>query len=317
MIVLFWNIRGVGNKPTQSMEKVDVVAIVEPKIQFSKAARIMRRLGMESVCSNGGENGDRIWVFWKSSCQVRVVKEHVQYVSLECTLHGSHVFMLTFVHAFCMSGEQRQLWTDLLGDVHNSNLPWAIGGDFNAILDPSEKVGGREACSASFEESGNFVNAAGLVDGGFLVNSFTWSNNQCGGGKVVARLDCYFFNGAWTDLFMGDRNTKFFHSMVKVRKLRRGVEKIKDEQGSWLSDPQDISDETVRYLSNMFASQNCQQDEDLLMYIPSLVTVVENEKLMALPSMEEVRAVVFDLSTDSAPGPDGFIGYFLRAARTS
>ncbi|XP_043694325.1 uncharacterized protein LOC122645036 [Telopea speciosissima] len=385
-----------------------MVALTEPKIQFAKAALIMRRLGMDAVCSNGAEKGERIWVFWKNVLQVKVVMEHVQFVSLECSDWVSNRFLITFVHGLCLVTERRQLWADLLDSVRDTDLPWAVGGDFNAVLDPLEKVGGRAACSTSLEEFGNFVSDAGLVDGGFIGNSFTWSNNQSGGNKVVAHLDRFLFNGQWAELFAvskvmhlsrvcsdhspillecatqvvqhvstfkfqqmgishpsfldcvkecweapvhgstlhvlflklkalrtwlrvwnkavfgdihhnvrraedrvcraeiileqnpsanaredleeaskalngvllqeeifwrqksrvrwlkeGDRNTNFFHTSAKMRRLRQSVSKIKDGNGDWISDASGIEAEAVRFFTDAFSSQGCTQDDDI------------------------------------------------------
>lgn len=46
----------------------------------------------------------------------------------------------------------------------------------------------------------------------------------------------------------------------------------------------------------------------MLKYIPRLITDEENEAMGRMPDMEEVKKAVFDLSGNSAAGPDGYIG---------
>ena len=46
--------------------------------------------------------------------------------------------------------------------------------------------------------------------------------------------------------------------------------------------------------------------------IPSLVNEEDNALLTALPSFEELKEVVFSISTHSAPRPDGFNGVFFQ-----
>ncbi|MCI28978.1 RNA-directed DNA polymerase (Reverse transcriptase), partial [Trifolium medium] len=46
--------------------------------------------------------------------------------------------------------------------------------------------------------------------------------------------------------------------------------------------------------------------------IPKLVTDEVNVVLTLLPSHDEVRAAVFALNKDSAPGPDGFDAFFYQ-----
>jgi len=50
----------------------------------------------------------------------------------------------------------------------------------------------------------------------------------------------------------------------------------------------------------------------MLRHNPYLVTEQENEKMTKLPNPEEVKKVVFELSSDSACGPDGFSGAFFQ-----
>lgn len=50
----------------------------------------------------------------------------------------------------------------------------------------------------------------------------------------------------------------------------------------------------------------------MLDIIPSLVTHEKNEQIKALPTMEEVKRVVFQLNGASTNGPDGFTGLFFQ-----
>ncbi|XP_043717589.1 uncharacterized protein LOC122665498 [Telopea speciosissima] len=56
-------------------------------------------------------------------------------------------------------------------------------------------------------------------------------------------------------------------------------------------------------------------DEDPLDCIPQLVTAEDNSGLLLAPSLKEVKKTIFSLSCDSAPGPDGFFGYFFTPCR--
>jgi hypothetical protein len=46
--------------------------------------------------------------------------------------------------------------------------------------------------------------------------------------------------------------------------------------------------------------------------IPNLVTEEVNALLTVLPSHIEIKAVVFSLNKDGAPGPDGFGAFFFQ-----
>ncbi|XP_027166414.1 uncharacterized protein LOC113766420 [Coffea eugenioides] len=77
----------------------------------------------------------------------------------------------------------------------------------------------------------------------------------------------------------GYANTKFFHSVVRQR--------------GWLENLQDIKHFAVCFYEELFSSN----------------AAINRE----LPTMEEVKAVVFSMETDSAPGIDGFGAVFYQA----
>jgi hypothetical protein len=79
--------------------------------------------------------------------------------------------------------------------------PQLLIGDFNAILSPAEKIGGRIFGSSSHSEFQDFVHANGLIDLGFYGNPFTWNNNRHGSFNIRERLDRGLANLAWILLF--------------------------------------------------------------------------------------------------------------------
>ncbi|XP_060211928.1 uncharacterized protein LOC132639499 [Lycium barbarum] len=74
----------------------------------------------------------------------------------------------------------------------------------------------------------------------------------------------------------GDRNTTYFHSLVKGRRKKFQLNRIQKADGEWLEN----------------ADQRVTQDQ--------------NVALCAMTTLEEVLDAVFALSGDSAYGPDGF-----------
>ncbi|XP_060182302.1 uncharacterized protein LOC132611967 [Lycium barbarum] len=97
----------------------------------------------------------------------------------------------------------------------------------------------------------------------------------------------------------GDRNTRFFHSLVKGRRKRTLLKKIKNADGSWLKNVDDIAIEAA--------------DSPLFNHIPLLVSQEENEMLTAVLNLEEVKKAVFELSVDSASGPYSLNGVFYHS----
>jgi hypothetical protein len=80
-----------------------------------------------------------------------------------------------------------------------------------------------------------------------------------------------------------------------------------------LTDQNKIAEHVVSFYKNLFCS-NIVLQEQLLAdeVIPNLVTDELNSLLTLLPSHCEIKAAVFALNKDSAPGPDGFGAYFFQ-----
>ncbi|XP_075101596.1 uncharacterized protein LOC142177036 [Nicotiana tabacum] len=90
----------------------------------------------------------------------------------------------------------------------------------------------------------------------------------------------------------GDRNTSFFHNHVNGKRKKLQLKRIKSGSG--------------------FTNEGDASEFPLLNNVPSMVTMDQNLELSRLPTIEEVRAAVFELSGESASGPDGFTGLFYQ-----
>jgi hypothetical protein len=77
-------------------------------------------------------------------------------------------------------------------------VAWCIGGDFNVVCFPSERLGDRRMSSAMWEFS-DFISDLGLLDLPLLGGNFTWSNNQ--EFPYMSRLDRFLVSTDWDDQF--------------------------------------------------------------------------------------------------------------------
>lgn len=109
-----------------------------------------------------------------------------------------------------------------------------------------------------------------------------------------------------------DRNTRFFHSLVKGRRHKLKVSRIQNSQGDWLKDEFEIADEVVTFYQKQFKQERDSTNLSLLSHDLELVNDEDNDKLGGLPDKEEVNRAVFKLSGDSACGPDGLSGKFYQ-----
>lgn len=71
----------------------------------------------------------------------------------------------------------------------------------------------------------------------------------------------------------GDRNTRFFHSLVKGRRQKLKVSKIQNSQGCWLEEEGEIEAEAVNYFQNQFQQARDSTDFSLLSHAHELINV--------------------------------------------
>ncbi|KAH0775105.1 hypothetical protein KY290_012242 [Solanum tuberosum] len=84
----------------------------------------------------------------------------------------------------------------------------------------------------------------------------------------------------------GDANTKYFHALMRGRRKRLFLHKIRNDNEEWIQGEEQIAQ--------------------------AAFTPVQNEMLQAIPTMEELRQVVFSMNPNSAAGPDGIGGRFYQ-----
>ncbi|WMV13665.1 hypothetical protein MTR67_007050 [Solanum verrucosum] len=111
----------------------------------------------------------------------------------------------------------------------------------------------------------------------------------------------------------GDANTKYFHALVRGRRRRLFLHKICTENDVWIQGEKQLAQAACDYYQQMFTGHTERIDERVLQLIPTSVTLEQNELLQALPSIEELRQVVFAMNPNSTAGPDGIGGKFYQA----
>ncbi|KAL0288055.1 UNVERIFIED_CONTAM: hypothetical protein Sradi_7110000 [Sesamum radiatum] len=115
----------------------------------------------------------------------------------------------------------------------------------------------------------------------------------------------------------GDQCTSIFFKKINARRAAQRVFQIYNSAGEMLTEQSLVAAEFVSYFQSMLggvrraSSINC----DFLQ--PHLKHILNTEEAAALVSPithEEIKEAFYDISEDSAPGPDGYTSGFFKAA---
>lgn len=213
-----------------SLNNLNLVGLLETKVPDSLFDSISSSLltGWNWVANHeySPTGRGRIWVGWNPefvtfeaySINAQAIHGHMRSLlsGLSCCIlvvYGEHTFI-----------RRRPLWDDL---VHMNNImqdsAWLVAGDFNAIKDPSDRVGGASNWIPCFDEFRLCLEQTELEDLRYVGLRYTWSTFS-GVGRKMRKIDRVLVNGKWNHVFSFSEasflNSGIFdHSPMVVRIL--------------------------------------------------------------------------------------------------
>jgi hypothetical protein len=111
----------------------------------------------------------------------------------------------------------------------------------------------------------------------------------------------------------GDANTKYFHLVANGRHRKTRIFQLEDGMDVITGDAR-LKEHITSYYKNLFGppennqiSLDERQTDDI-----TQVTTLENELLVDRFSENEIKAAVFQMDHNKAPGPDGFPSEFYQ-----
>lgn len=111
----------------------------------------------------------------------------------------------------------------------------------------------------------------------------------------------------------GDANTHFFHQFANGRRRKNTIARLEDESGE-IRGQKGLTEHIMHFYKQLFGhNEPCsiQLSKD---FWPVSLQLSENDKAELIRdfSMQEIKEVVFDMKSNSAPGPNGFGVIFFK-----
>ncbi|KAL0381623.1 UNVERIFIED_CONTAM: hypothetical protein Sangu_0226600 [Sesamum angustifolium] len=116
-------------------------------------------------------------------------------------------------------------------------------------------------------------------------------------------------------LKQGDRNTKFFHDMVKRNAARNSILAITKADGSIITSVPNIAQKFVDFYTSLLGTEDqaLPVDDGVFHWGPSLTTKLASNLCMAV-TPAKVKTAIFQINDNKAPGPDGYTSCFFKKA---
>ncbi|KAL0290874.1 UNVERIFIED_CONTAM: hypothetical protein Sradi_7040400 [Sesamum radiatum] len=110
----------------------------------------------------------------------------------------------------------------------------------------------------------------------------------------------------------GERNSKYFHSLVKKKRMKSTIHRIM-EGSQEITHPDRIRDSAASYFENLLSGQRAQPSTTDFPFQFSKISEAIGNNLCSIPSEEDIKETVFSIDKDSVAGPDGFSSPFYQA----
>ena len=207
MNILIWNCRG-AMKPSfwssirdlTKFHSRGIVVVTETRISGSRAGDILRSLpydGIHTTDPIGYAGG--IWLLWrKNMADLEVLATTEQEIHAIVKVNNfDHPWLLSLIYGSPRFAERKILWENLCFVSTLHNLPWAIVGDFNDVLNDSEKLKGNRVNMTRATAYCDCMSSCNMLDLGFSGPIYTWTNRRDANGLIQTRIDRCWANPSW------------------------------------------------------------------------------------------------------------------------
>ncbi|KAL0282288.1 UNVERIFIED_CONTAM: hypothetical protein Sradi_7265600 [Sesamum radiatum] len=207
-----WNVRGLNciahqhalNQLTRE-KGIQFLGILETRVRGGNVHTV--RAGLLpgwSWFDDYAESGGRIWIAWNDlEVGVEILSSDVQFIHCRlCNKRTSTKCLITVVYGECDHIRRRSLWAGLHNLSEDITMdPWAVFGDFNAIIDASESLGRSSENSSAMADFREFITETGLIHLPFTGCPYSWHNSSEGSRSLWRRLDRVLVNEIWLVLW--------------------------------------------------------------------------------------------------------------------
>jgi len=210
MSLLSWNCRGLGNPRTVRVlhhlvkeKKPEIVFLIETLCRSSTMEKVRCKLGFKGlfVVNPVGRSGG-LALLWSENLSVEIFNYSRQHINaIISDEDGRPGWKFTGFYGFPNAARRWESWELLRFLKSFQPSAWLCAGDFNEILDQSEKQGAVLRRSSQIDQFRRALEDCELSDLGFSGPRYTWCNNRRDDNFILERLDRAIANMEWCSRF--------------------------------------------------------------------------------------------------------------------
>lgn len=100
--------------------------------------------------------------------------------------------------------------------------------------------------------------------------------------------------------------------MIRGRRRKLFIHKVVNENGVWVQGDDNIAQVACEHFKGIFSGEEKRINEHTLASIPKMISQDQNNQITNMPSMDELKEVVFSMNPNSAAWPNGMNEYFYQ-----
>ncbi|KAK2647505.1 hypothetical protein Ddye_014994 [Dipteronia dyeriana] len=222
--------RGLGN--TQAFQILcryimeynpEIMFLMETKVNHVVMENIRVKLGYAGkfVVDVVGRKGG-LCLFWSDNLDVSLLSYSLFHIDVRVVSHNDTTWRFTGFYGHPESNKRSHAWNLLRRLCGMSKIMWMCAGDFNEVLEDSEKLGGLPRPRHLINNFRNTLDDYGLQDMGFLGPLFTLCNRREGEAMIQERLDKCICDIHWRSIFTGAvvRHLNFGNRVIGLLSLK-------------------------------------------------------------------------------------------------
>ena len=109
-------------------------------------------------------------------------------------------------------------------------------------------------------------------------------------------------------------NTAYFHASIRARSISNRIFSIKNMDGTWVNEPNEVSDAFLQYYVSLLGTKMDERRavKSRLIKEGPILSEARRSFLLKEFSEKDVKDALFDITGSKSPGPDGFSSSFFQ-----